>query len=196
MIHIKSVLCALVLFSSCQNFAQTELAIASDKKEPPMKEKSIYDFKVIDLNGEKFDFAQLKGKKIMIVNTASKCGLTPQYKGLQAVYEKYKDRLVIVGFPANDFAQQEPASNKEIAQFCEMNYGVKFPMMEKISVKEENMAPIYRFLTQKKHNGYADSMVEWNFQKYLINEKGMLEKVISPKTQPDDAEIIKWLEKK
>lgn len=160
-------------------------------------QKSIYDFKVTDIEGNEFDFSALKGKKIMIVNTASKCGLTPQYKQLQEVYEKYeKEGLVIVGFPANNFMGQEPGSEDEIASFCEKNYGVSFPMMAKISVKGKDMHPIYQYLTDKKMNKLQDSEVAWNFQKYLINEKGELEKVISPRTKPDDQEIISWIEGK
>lgn len=155
----------------------------------------IYGFKVTDLYGDDFDFAELKGKKILIVNTASKCGLTPQYKDLQALYDKYKDQnFIIVGFPANDFMSQEPGTNQEIAEFCELNYGVTFPMMSKISVKGKDMAPIYKFLTQESQNGFANSEVEWNFQKYLINEKGQLEKVVGPRILPTDDEIIKWIE--
>lgn len=155
----------------------------------------IYGFKVTDLYGDDFDFAELKGKKILIVNTASKCGLTPQYKDLQVLYDKYKDQnFIIVGFPANDFMSQEPGTNQEIAEFCELNYGVTFPMMSKISVKGNDMAPIYKFLTQESQNGYSDSEVEWNFQKYLINENGQLEKVVGPRILPTDDEIIKWIE--
>ena len=156
--------------------------------------QSIYTFKVEDLEGNEFDFASLKGKKIMVVNTASKCGLTPQYKDLQALYEAYKDKgFVIVGFPANDFMAQEPGTNAEIGAFCQKNYGVTFPMMSKISVKGKAMHPLYQFLTQKAQNGLQDSEVEWNFQKYLLNEKGELEKVISPRTKPNDKVILVWL---
>ena len=159
-----------------------------------METSTIYQFKVTDLTGNEFDFAKLKGKKVIVVNTASKCGLTPQYKELEALYEKYKDKgLVIVGFPANNFAGQEPGTNAEIATFCQQNYGVSFPMMGKISVKGDDKAPIYKFLTEKSKNGLQDSEVEWNFQKYLINEKGQLEKVVSPKTLPSDAEIVNWI---
>ncbi len=158
--------------------------------------KSIYQFKVTDIDGKEFDLASLKGKKVMIVNTASKCGLTPQYEQLEKIYQKYKDKnFVIIGFPANDFMSQEPGSNEEIASFCQKNYGVSFPMMSKISVKGKDQHPLYTFLTEKKYNGLEDNKVSWNFQKYLINEKGELEKVISPKTSPDDAEIIQWIEK-
>ena len=162
-----------------------------------MDTNTIYDFKVKDLAGNEFDFATLKGKKILIVNTASECGLTPQYEQLQAVYEKYKNsNFVIVGFPANNFGAQEPGTNEQISTFCKKNYGVTFPMMAKISVKGSDMHPIYQFLTQKAKNGLQDSEVQWNFQKYLIDENGHLVKVISPRTLPTDTEIINWIEGK
>jgi glutathione peroxidase len=156
---------------------------------------SIYEFKVEDINGQTFDFATLKGKKIMIVNTASKCGLTPQYEELEKLYQTYKDKnFIIIGFPANDFMKQEPGSNEEIAAFCQKNYGVSFPMMAKISVKGKEMAPIYQYLTSKSLNGKEDSEVKWNFQKYLIGTDGQLSKVIAPTTKPMDKEIIEWIE--
>jgi glutathione peroxidase len=159
-----------------------------------MAQENIYQFKVKDLYGNDFDFASLKGKKVMIVNTASKCGLTPQYEDLEALYKDYKDDgFVIVGFPANNFASQEPGSNSEIAAFCKENYGVTFPMMSKISVKGSDMHKVYHFLTEKSKNGLQDSTVEWNFQKYLINEQGKLVKVISPRTLPTDPEIVNWI---
>lgn len=158
--------------------------------------KTIYSFKVEDLYGQNFDFSTLKGKKILIVNTASECGLTPQYKDLEALYKKYKDKnFIIIGFPANNFGSQEPGTNKEIATFCQKNYGVSFPMMAKISVKGSNIHPLYQFLTQKSKNGLHDSQVEWNFQKYLINENGELEKVILPQVLPTDASIVNWIVK-
>jgi glutathione peroxidase len=160
------------------------------------EKQSIYQFKVKDINGETFDFSSLQGKKIMIVNTASKCGLTPQYEKLEALYEKYKGKnFVIVGFPANDFMSQEPGSNEEIESFCKMNYGVTFPMMSKISVKGKSMHPVYHFLTEKSKNGLEDNEVGWNFQKYLIDESGHLAKVISPRIQPDDQSVTSWIEK-
>ena len=156
----------------------------------------IYQFKVTDINGNMFDFEQLRGKKIMIVNTASKCGYTPQYAELQKLYEKYKEHgFEIVGFPSNNFLWQEPGTDQEIASFCQKNYGVGFPMMAKISVKGKNKHPVYKFLTEKSRNGLSDSRVKWNFQKYLINRDGSLSKVISPGTNPLDAEIIEWIEK-
>lgn len=183
-------------FFSCQNQAQNK-DVMSTKVTTPMKKETIYQFKVEDLSGDSFDFSTLKGKKILVVNTASECGLTPQYEQLQAIYEKYKDKnFVIVGFPANNFGAQEPGSNQQIATFCQKNYGVTFPMMAKISVKGSDMHPVYQFLTQKAKNGLEDSEVQWNFQKYLINEKGELAKVISPRTLPTDAEIVNWIEGK
>jgi glutathione peroxidase len=177
----------------CALFAQAQTKPAAKAKNT-MDTSTIYQFKVEDLYGNTFDFSSLKGKKVMIVNTASKCGLTPQYKDLEAIYTKYKDKnFVIVGFPANNFASQEPGTKAEIAQFCQQNYGVTFPMMDKISVKGDDMSPVYKFLTQKAQNGLADSEVQWNFQKYLIDENGKLVKVIPPKTLPTDPEIIKWI---
>lgn len=189
LVHLFSL--ALLMFS-CQNNAQET---QSNSKETLMKLASIYDYEVKDLEGNLFRFSDLKGKKIMIVNTASKCGLTPQYKELQALYEQYGDKdFVIVGFPANNFASQEPGTDKEIATFCEQNYGVTFPMMSKVSVKGDDMHEVYQFLTEKSKNGLQDSTVKWNFQKYLINENGVLEKVIDPQTAPSDKEISEWIE--
>jgi len=186
----------VLLMFSCQNQAQNkknETTITSNTKEN-MQKQTIHQFKVTNLEGEEFDFSSLKGKKVLVVNTASKCGLTPQYKDLQALYEKYgSDKFVIVGFPANDFMSQEPGTNDEIGAFCQKNYGVTFPMMSKISVKGEDQHPIYQFLTQKSKNGLEDNEVEWNFQKYLINENGELEKVISPRTSPMDDAITSWI---
>lgn len=176
---IITAICALFLFNT-QIQAQVK--------------QNIYQFKVEDLNGDTFDFASLKGKKVMIVNTASKCGLTPQYKDLEALFKEYSNQgFVIIGFPANNFASQEPGTNKEIATFCKQNYGVTFPMMDKVSVKGDDMCAIYKFLTQKSKNGVLDSDVKWNFQKYLIDEKGELVKVISSKTLPTDPEVVNWI---
>ena len=157
--------------------------------------QTIYQFKVKDITGKTFDFENLRGKKIMIVNTASKCGLTGQYRGLQKLYDRYKDSgFVVVGFPANDFLWQEPGSDKEIANFCEKNYGVTFPMMSKISVKGSSMHPLYQFLTQFGRNGYKSSSVSWNFQKYLIGTDGKLKKIITPRTAPLSEEVLDWIE--
>jgi len=185
---LLSIACGLFLLMGIHSQAQT------NKNTKKMETKTIYQFKVQDLSGEVFDFASLKGKKIMIVNTASKCGFTPQYKDLELLYKEYKSKgFVIIGFPANNFAKQEPGTNEEIASFCQLNYGVTFPMMDKISVKGDDMAPIYQFLTQKDKNGVEDTEVKWNFQKYLINEKGELVKVYYSKTVPTDPEIVSWI---
>ncbi len=159
--------------------------------------KILYDFKATTLDGQKFDLSSLKGKKVMVVNTASKCGLTPQYASLEKLYEQYKDQnFVIIGFPANNFASQEPGTNAEIKTFCTQNYGVTFPMMSKISVKGEDMDPLYKWLTNKSENKVVDAPVQWNFQKFLINEKGELADVAFPKELPDEEKIIKWIEGK
>ena len=151
--------------------------------------RSIYDFKVEALEGGTIDFAKFKGKKILIVNTASKCGYTPQYEGLEQLYEKYKDKLVIVGFPANNFGGQEPGTNSEIKEFCKKNYGVTFPMAAKISVKGEDIAPIYQWLCNKSENGVLDAEIKWNFGKFLLDEKGNLLAYFGSKVTPMSEEI-------
>ena len=159
-----------------------------------MVNNSIHQFKVADIYGDIFDFSKLKGKKVMIVNTASKCGLTFQYEALQRLYSQYKDlNFIVIGFPSNDFLWQEPGSNDEIIDFCEENYGVTFPMMSKVTVKGSKKHPIYQFLTQKSKNNFKDSRVTWNFQKYLINKDGRIEKIISPRTRPDSEEVVSWI---
>ncbi len=154
---------------------------------------TIYGFSITTLDGESLSLSEFKGKKILIVNTASKCGFTPQYKELEELYTTYKDRLVVIGFPANNFMGQEPGSNEEIAEFCEKNYGVSFPMSEKISVKGKNMEPIYQWLTQKKYNGVKNSKVSWNFNKYLLDEEGKLIDRFGSRVKPLDSEILHYL---
>ena len=156
---------------------------------------SIYDFKVKSAAGSEIDFASYKGKKILIVNVASKCGFTPQYADLEKLYQTNQDKLAIVGFPANNFLWQEPASNKEIAQFCELNYGVTFPIAQKISVKGSDMNPIYEWLTHRKYNKFADSKVKWNFQKYLIDETGKLMAIFDSATKPLAPEVVAAIQK-
>ena len=174
------VLLSLLMFSLIMTHAQTN---------------SIHQFKVKDISGETFDMSSLKGKKILLVNVASKCGLTPQYEQLQELYDKYKERgFVIVGFPANNFANQEPGNRSEIMEFCTKNYGVTFPMMDKVSTKGDDQSPIYQWLTQKAKNGVLDSEVSWNFQKYMIDEEGKLVDFVSPKESPMSDKIIKWIE--
>lgn len=151
---------------------------------------SIYDFKVAGLEGNEIDLSSFKGKKIMIVNTASKCGYTPQYTELQQLHEKYKDKLVIIGFPANNFGGQEPGSNTEIKEFCKRNYGVSFLMAEKVSVTGEDAHPLFKYLSEEaKKQGLADPVVKWNFTKFLIDEKGKLVKVFPSKVKPLSEEV-------
>jgi glutathione peroxidase len=153
-----------------------------------------YELKTKTIDGESFQFSSLKGKKVLIVNTASKCGLTPQYDGLEALYKKYQaDNFVIIGFPANNFMGQEPEDNSKIKEFCSVNYGVTFPMMSKISVKGDDMDPIYEWLTSKAKNGVMDSKVKWNFQKYMIDEKGNLVGMVEPSEKPDSEKILNWI---
>lgn len=156
--------------------------------------KRLHDFTVKDIDGNDFSLASLKGKKVLVVNVASKCGLTPQYAQLQELYDKYRHfNFVVIGFPANNFMGQEPGTNVEIKEFCTANYGVTFPMMEKISVKGEDQAPLYRWLTKKSENGSIDQEVTWNFQKFLVDEEGYLVDVVMPKESPMSEKIVKWI---
>lgn len=155
--------------------------------------KSIYQFKVAGLEGGTIDLSSFKGKKILVVNTASACGYTPQYKELEELYEKYKNKLVIVGFPANNFGGQEPGTNTEIKEFCTKNYGVTFPMAAKISVKGDDMAPIYSWLTNKSQNGVLDATIGWNFNKFLIDENGNMLAYFPSKVTPMSEEITSKL---
>jgi glutathione peroxidase len=154
---------------------------------------SIHSFKVKSIEGGTIDFAKFKGKKILIVNTASKCGYTPQYEALQKISDEYKDKLVVVGFPANNFGGQEPGADEEIQEFCKARFGVKFPLSSKVSVKGEDMAPIYKWLTQKSENGVLDANIAWNFNKFLLDENGKMIAYFPSKVKPDDEEILKYL---
>jgi len=153
--------------------------------------KTLYDFTVEDIQGNPFALSELKGKKVLVVNTASKCGLTPQYEDLEKLYNTYKDKnFIIIGFPANNFLKQEPGTNTEIAEFCSKNYGVTFPMMGKISVKGDDIHPIYQWLTSE-----TNSTVSWNFQKFMIDENGKIAGYVTPQTKPFDKKIVEWIEK-
>lgn len=157
---------------------------------------SLYDFKVKDIDGKDFDLSSLKGKKVLVVNVASKCGLTPQYDKLQDLYEKYKDKnFVVIGFPANNFNGQEPGTNEEIKTFCTLKYNVSFPMMSKIDVVGDKKAPLYKWLTEKSQNGKMDAEVQWNFQKFMIDENGQLVDFAAPREDPFCDKIINWIEK-
>jgi glutathione peroxidase len=156
---------------------------------------SIYDFEMTDINGKKVSLAQFKEKVVLIVNVASKCGLTPQYKGLQEVYSKYKDKgFVILGFPANNFREQEPGTNADIKEFCTINYGVEFPMFSKISVLGEDIHPLYRFLTGKQTNPEFPGDIRWNFDKFLVNKNGKIINRFHPKIKPQDPKLIEAIE--
>jgi glutathione peroxidase len=155
---------------------------------------TLYDFKVPALDGSTIDLSKYKGKKILIVNTASKCGFTPQYSDLEKLYVKYQDKLVIIGFPANNFHQQEPGTNAEISEFCTKNYGVTFPMAEKVDVVGDNIHPLFKYLTDEAHKiGVTDPVIGWNFTKFLIDENGKLIAVFPSKVKPMDDQILKYL---
>ncbi len=152
--------------------------------------KSFYDFKMKSIDGKMINFSSFKGKKVLCVNVASKCGNTPQYADLQKLNEMYGKKVAILGFPANNFGQQEPGTNEEIQEFCKENYGVTFQMFEKISVKGDDMAPLYQWLSKKEYNGWNNDEPNWNFCKYLINEKGELAAFFPSKVQPLSAELL------
>ena len=166
---------------------QTESPNAATATVPT---QSFYDFKMLAIDGTEIDLSQYKGKKVLVVNTASKCGFTPQYKDLEALHQKIGDKLVILGFPANNFMGQEPGSNTEIASFCQKNYGVTFQMFEKIDVVGKNQHPLYKFLSDKTLNGWNDQAPSWNFCKYLIDENGRLLKFYKSGVNPLDDEIV------
>ena len=155
--------------------------------------RSIHQFKVKSIDGGTIDFAKYKGKKILVVNVASQCGFTRQYAGLEKLYEANKEKLVIVGFPANNFGSQEPGTDGEIVQFCKARFGVTFPMASKISVKGDDTAPIYKWLTSKDQNGVLDATIGWNFNKFLLDENGKLLAYFPSKVEPDSDEIGKYL---
>ncbi len=180
--RVVSIVCSLcvALFVSLGMYAQ---------------QKTLHDFVVKRIDGEDFNLSSLKGKKVLVVNVASRCGLTPQYTQLQQLYDAYRERgFVIVAFPANNFMGQEPGTNEEIAAFCSSTYAVTFPLMAKISVKGNDMAPVYRWLTEKEQNGKEDAPVRWNFQKYMIDEEGHLVRVLVPNDKDFVSKITEWLE--
>lgn len=182
-------LSAIAFLQSCTN-QKTESNKAQTAKEMG---KTIYDYQVEGLDGQTINFADFKGKKILIVNTASKCGFTPQYADLQKLYDQYKDQLVVVGFPADNFGHQEPGTNEEIGAFCQKNYGVTFPMAAKVSVKGDDTAPIFKYLTEKELNGVKNTAILWNFTKFLLDENGKLVDTFVSTTKPTDDAIVKYL---
>lgn len=177
------------MLQSCKNANQETTQVKTTDKMI----QTIYDFKVEGLDGKEIDFADFKGKKVLIVNTASECGFTPQYADLEKLSKDYADKLVVVGFPANNFGGQEPGSNEEIGAFCEKNFGVTFPMAAKVSVKGEDTAPIFQFLTQKDQNGVKNTAILWNFTKFLIDENGHLIDSYISTTKPTSESITRYL---
>lgn len=156
--------------------------------------KTVYDYPLKDIKGNELLLSKFKGKKILLVNTASACGLTPQYKQLEELNQTFKDKLQVVGLPCNDFGEQEPGTPQEIEQFCEVNFGVTFPLTEKVKILGANPHPLYEFLMKKELNGYRDTEVKWNFQKYLIDENGNLIKIFAAPLEPLSEEILKLIE--
>lgn len=179
---VLNILLLMTLFSS---------AVKAQVLEP---KSSIYDVKINDINGKPIDLAQFKGKKMLFVNVASKCGFTGQYQGLQALFDKYKDQLMVIGVPCNQFGGQEPGTSSEIQSFCEMNYGVNFLMTEKVAVKGEEQHPLYQWLTKKSLNGASNSTVKWNFQKYIVDENGRFVNYFYSMTKPMSSKITKILD--
>lgn len=157
--------------------------------------QSVFDFKITSIKGGEINLASFKGKKILIVNTASECGYTYQYKGLEELYRKYKDQLVVLGFPANNFGHQEPGSNEQIESFCSKNYDVTFPMSQKISVKGDDIDPVFEWLTSQPNSDFTGE-VKWNFEKFLLDENGKLIHRFRSKVKPFDPEIISVIEAK
>lgn len=179
-----------------QDLAAKEETTKLPDKESRNSERTLHDFTVTDIDGNEFNLATLKGKKVLVVNVASRCGLTPQYEELQKLYSTYQDKnFTVIGFPANNFNNQEPGTNQEIKEFCTGNFGVTFPMMNKISVKGDEIAPLYSWLIQKDENGVLDQEVTWNFQKYMIDEQGHLVDVVMPGESPLSDKIIDWIRK-
>lgn len=183
-------LSAGALLQSCKNQKND---VSQTKTADQQMSKTIYDYKVESLDGQEINFADFKGKKILVVNTASECGFTPQYADLEKLSKDYENNLVIVGFPANNFGGQEPGSNTEIGAFCEKNFGVTFPMAAKVSVKGDDTAPIFKFLTEKDLNGVKNTAILWNFTKFLIDENGHLIDTFISTTKPTSDSITKYL---
>lgn len=195
MMTITKLAAVALLFTGCvaqSNKAESQTAAAAETTMQ-MQQQSIYDFKVASLEGETIDFASFKGKKILVVNTASACGYTPQYKELEQLYQEHKNNLVIIGFPANNFGGQESGTNAEIKEFCQKNYGVSFPMAAKVSVKGDDMAPIYKWLTSKNQNNVLDATIGWNFNKFLIDENGHMVAHFPSKVTPMSTELVSKL---
>ncbi|MGH1517312.1 glutathione peroxidase [Chryseobacterium sp. JK1] len=190
---MKNIFLLLLSLSAFLQSCTNQKSEISKAKTKELMGKTIYDFTVEGLDGKEINFADFKGKKILIVNTASECGFTPQYADLEKVYEEYKDKLVVIGFPANNFGGQEPGTNIEIGKFCQKNYGVTFPMAAKVSVKGDDTAPIFKFLTEQELNGVKNTTILWNFTKFLLDENGKLIDSYVSTTKPTSNAITKYL---
>lgn len=189
----------LVLATACFQRVQVgPVSVPVNGEAPqPKPAMSFFDLSATDINGQLVKLDQYRGKRIMVVNTASECGYTPQYAQLQELYTAYKDKgFVIIGFPSNDFGGQEPGTEKEIAAFCQKNFGVEFPMMAKVSTKGSAQHAVYNWLTSKAQNGVMDTEVKWNFHKYLIDGEGRLHMSLESGVGPMDERIIAWIEGK
>lgn len=185
-----SMLISLIALVSCSSQSARQRPVSNDTTVPPTK--SLFDFKMPDLEtGELVDLSSYKGKKVVLLNVASKCGYTPQYADWEAFYKANSDKVVVLGFPANNFMGQEPGSNEEIATFCSKNYGVTFPMFQKVSVKGDDMHPLYQWLSKKDQNGWNDQAPSWNFCKYVVDENGQLVAFFPSGVKPNDAEFKK-----
>lgn len=193
-IFLPLIVLGLLIAAGLRSSKNVEAAQIKESQLPQSSMRTLHDFSVTDINGNAFDLSSLKGKKVLLVNTASECGLTPQYAQLQELYENYGgEGFEIIGFPSNDFAGQEPGSEADIASFCQKNYGVTFPMMAKVQVKGNGVAPVYAWLTRKSENGVSDYEVKWNFHKFLIDEQGKLVRDIAPQASPLDEDILDWV---
>jgi glutathione peroxidase len=190
---MKNIFLLLLSFIAFLQSCTNQKSEISKAKTQELMGKTIYDFTVESLDSKEINFADFKGKKILIVNTASECGFTSQYADLEKVYEQYKDKLVVVGFPANNFGGQEPGTNTEIGAFCQKNYGVTFPMAAKVSVKGDDTAPIFKYLTEQELNGVKNTTILWNFTKFLVDENGKLIDTFVSTTKPTDEAITKYL---
>ncbi len=182
---------AIMMLNACGVATIKSRPDTTPKMETTTIATSFYDFKLTSLDGkEEISMERYKGKKVLLVNVASKCGLTPQYTDLQKLHEQFGEKVVVLGFPANNFMGQEPASNSEIGSFCQKNYGVSFQMFAKLSVKGTDQHPLYQWLSQKAQNGWNDQTPDWNFAKYLVNEKGELIKFFPARTAPMGSEVL------
>lgn len=195
---MKYLFLALIgVFASCNAQEKTSSKTKTSITKTTQQMKTIYPYTFEDINGDQFNFEELKGKKVLILNTASKCGYTKQYDALEKVYQQYKSEdFVVIGFPSDNFGGQEFDNNEEIANFCKLNYGVSFPLMSKSDVKGTNQNDLFKFLTKKSLNGRSDFDVKWNFTKFLINSDGTLEASYPSSITPDDPKIINWIENK